>query len=47
VLIDQAQAFTLSLGEQPYEVIRTVVAHAHSQASKRRLGACVYFNEKG
>jgi hypothetical protein len=47
VLIDQAQAFALTLGEQPYKVIRTVARCAHGASSKRRLGRSVYFNEKG
>ena len=47
MLIDQAQAFALTLGEQPHEVIRTVARCAHGVSSKRRLGRSVYFNEKG
>jgi hypothetical protein len=46
VLIDQAQAFALTLGEQPHEVVRTVGVHAHDAISKRRLRRSVYFNEK-
>jgi len=47
VLIDQAQTFALTLGEQAHEVIRTVARCAHGASSKRRLRRSVYFNEKG
>jgi hypothetical protein len=47
MLIDQVQAFALTLGEQPHKVIGAIVPCAHRRASKRRLGAYVYFNEKG
>jgi hypothetical protein len=47
MLVDQPQAFAFALREQAQRVIRTVVPCAHSARSKRRLGAHVYFNEKG
>ena len=47
MLIHEAQAFALTLGEQAHEVVRTVVPRAHGSRSKRRLRAHVYFNEKG
>ena len=47
VLIDQPQAFALTLGEQAHKVVRTVVPYAHSLCSKRRTGAHVYFDEQG
>lgn len=47
VLIDQPQAFALTLGEQAHKVVRSVVPCAHRLHSKRRLLAQVYFNEQG
>jgi hypothetical protein len=46
VLVDEAQAFALAGGEQPDGIVDDVVACAHGESSKRRLGPRVYFKAK-
>ena len=46
VLIDEPQTFAFAGGEQPHGIIDDVVACAHYESSKRRLGPPVYFKAK-